>query len=373
MKTMKWRSFLCLAGICWAVLARSPVRAEEPVFLEEPSLKITLQSAERTPEGTRITLSCLNRTEEEEAVLFLVPKTDRVDTVFESGWPGEKIPLPPGRETGIGLTVLPAETETPGDDISMRISFHGQLSSEGHVFPGEEGKIIPADFGEGEEQQVRDEVQPDPDLPPDAVILRDRITAEEAEKLDYGLAWICLREEDRLLPFCRIPMRVEQTGEAEARYSGTAAVFAETPGQPLETEERLTEDGWRLETAGISMTGESVFYATMKLVLEQQGTGPVRITRQELFSSELGGSYDRIPLGLLDTAELMLRELEKTEAPVETVDTRSAFLPLKKPLTVRLLPAEKLGEIWVFCEYFFRDGTDTVHPPFPLPGTGNRP
>ena len=34
---------------------------------------------------------------------------------------------------------------------------------------------------------------------------------------------------------------------------------------------------------------------------------------------------------------------------------------------------EKLGEIWVFCEYFFRDGTDTVHPPFPLPGTGNRP
>ena len=86
--------------------------------------------------------------------------------------------------------------------------------------------------------------------------------------------------------------------------------------------------------------------------------------KKTIHSAELGGKYDQAPMGLLDTAEPLLKVMENNEAPVETIDVQTMQQPLDQPLTVHLYPAAEMGEIWIYCEYFFFDGTDIVHPPY---------
>lgn len=348
-----------------AMLCR-PVRAENGILLEEPNLQVEVISAEITPEGATVLLACRNRSEEEASLLFLTPKADGLDTIFSSGWPSEEISLPAGGEETAELVFLPPEGQDTLSEISLRLSFQGRLSSEGKMNFRESSGWAPASFSEPQEQLVRSEVENPPETDADPVIITDRITEEQAEILDYGQAWICIRRDETLVPFCSIRMRVDRDGSAEAGYSGLAMAFAGDQVFPLESREESGETGTVITTREISLTGESVFYATLILTVSMDEEGVFRVTKQELFSSELGGKYDQAPLGLMDTAEPLLRVLEKTDAPLDTLDIQSVFLSLSEPLTVRLFPASELGEIWIYCEYFFQDGTDVIHPPYQL-------
>ena len=354
--------WVCLAVLCHPALAETP-----KTLLDEPDLLITLQTAEMTEEGVRAVFSCLNRTERKEPLLFLIPKGDGVDTVFGNGWPSEEIQLPPGAEEETELLFLFPEGQDTAASFSIRFSFRKQLSSEAVFCPGETPDCVPGSYSLPETQIVQETVRAKTDKRPAPILLQDQITQEQAALLDYGQAWVCLQQGDLLLPFCRILLKVDASGHAEGWYSGLAVAFDGEPVQPLEVQETSGDGPTVAESKEISLTGESVFYATLKLTLEEDAENGFRVTRQELFSSELGGTYDQAPLGVADTAEALLRVLEKSEAPVEVTDTRSQFLSLAEPLALTIFPACEMGEILVYCEYFFMDGTDIVHPPFPLP------
>lgn len=352
------------ALLLWA--GRGPARAEACRLAEEPDLSIRIESAEPEGDGVRLTLICLNRTEREESLLFLVPKTDGKDTVFGSGWPSEETVLPPGEKFTAGLTVLPAEGQERFSRISLRLSYRGRLSAEAELFPENPEASVPAAFGETETQVIRGEARTAPGETPAPIPIRDRITAEETARLDYGRAWVCLRREETLIPFCQILLQVDEEGNAEGTYSGLAVRFGEDGAQPLEILEEHSGEETVFRTEDISMTGESVFFATLQAEIRGKPETGFRVTRQTMESSELGGKYDQAPLGLLDTAEPVLRVMEKTEAPVDTISVETETVSLAEPLTVTVFPASGMGEIWIYCEYFFLDGTDTVHAPKPI-------
>ena len=340
-----------------------PASAEQMKILNEPDLRIEVISADVTEEAAEIHLACENLGDREAQLLFLVPKTDGIDTVFGNGWPSEKVMLPPGEVFPADLTVYPAEDDESIREISFRMAFQDQLSTEGKLLLGENIKCEPAGFSAQEEQMVREEISMAPDTKLQQILIRDQITEEELRKLDYGQAWICLREGETLIPFCSILLNADETGKTEAVYSGLALLF-EGESQPLEVRERNEHGMVTLTGKEIGLTGESVFYATLQLTVNERESEPFRLIRQVLNSSELGGAYDRAPLLLADQAEPLLRVLEKNEAPVNIIDTRSVFLSLDVPLSLRLVPAEELGEIWIYCEYFFTDQTDAVHAPW---------
>ena len=365
---MKLITIPALAGAVLCVLMTllyRPASAEQMKILDEPDLRIEVTSAEVTEEAAEIHLACENLGDREAQLLFLVPKTDGIDTVFGNGWPSEKVMLPPGEILPVDLTIYPAEDDESIQEVSFRMSFQDQLSTEGKLLFGEDLKCEPAGFSGREEQMVRDEILMAPDTAIQQILIRDQITEEELRKLDYGQAWICLREGETLIPFCSILLNADETGKTEATYSGLALLF-EGEKQPLEVRERYEHGTVTLTGKEISLTGESVFFATLQLTVRGSQKEPFRVIRQVLNSSELGGAYDGAPLLLADQAEPLLRVLEKNEAPVDTIDTRSVFLSLDEPLSLRLTPAADLGEIWIYCEYFFTDQTDVVHAPWPM-------
>ncbi|MCR4876072.1 MAG: hypothetical protein K5922_02740 [Clostridiales bacterium] len=390
-------------GILFAGLPSpaAPARAEDPLLLEAEDLQIVLSGTVPDPEGIRLVLSCRNRTDREEKLLFLIPRADGTDTVFDSGWPSEELTLPAETEEKAELVILPAEGENAMKELSLRMAFRGRLSSPAVIRPGEENLCDAARMDGNETQIVQEESGWTGGAPPEAIRIEDRISPEESAKLDYGQAWICLREEDFLVPFCRVPLRADPEGRAEAEYSGLTLTL-EGLDQPLETREmnreaqpasefpeggrdsRRTEnpteekdpapengkpEDVQWETREISLTGESVFYATLKLTVSGNPRDGFRVTRQELSSSELGGTYGQAPAGLLDTAEPLLRVLEMSEAPADAVDIRSRLISLSDPLRVQISPAAEWGGLWIYCEYFFTDGTDTVHAPYPVQGS----
>ena len=360
--------WILLAGIFSAVPA-GICRAEVPsrLLLEDDALRVTLLSAESVPEGIFLQLSCLNRTERQEALHSLIPQSDGIDTVFISGWPGEDSPLPPGKETAVSLTICPAEDQAEaGFPVSLRFAFRGMLSSPAQILSlTPELTVSPASFDSGEPQIVRSEILsslPAEDL---SVQLLDRITPEPAALLDYGQAWICLSSEEGLLPFCCIRLRVDASGEASAFYSGKAVCFVGDTLFPLSVRETGKEDAREWTTREISMTGESVFYATLTLSVLQKQDGTCQLAKQVLSSSELGGECHQAPLGLLDQAEAVLPAVDSSD-PLQSVTVRSVLYSLEKPLTLQIVNAADLGDLWVYYEYFFTDNSDIVHPPHPL-------
>lgn len=374
MKRKLWIALL--AGVLWMTMTAPPPASggDSGLLMDEPELRIILKEAEMQPEGMRVVLSCLNRGALKAGILFVTPKADGIDTVFASGWPSDEIVLPPGEEAEAELRFLPPEGADSMTRVSFRISFQGRLSTEmeivrklsGAADQDPDGYACSGGTLAGDETQIlREEVTLRSQPPAAPFRIRDRITQAQAAGLDYGQAWICLREGETLIPFCSLRLRVDGEGNAEADWSGLALILAAAPDVPLETAESHDREELILETREMGLTGESVFYATLKLTVKGSAEEGYQIVRQELDSSELGGRFGRAPYGLMDQIELLLRVMEKNEAPAETMDVRSVMIPLTEPLEAMLLPAHELGEVWAYCEYFFQDDTDTVHPPFP--------
>ena len=372
MKQMKMICFLGVLILLAGILSTIPAgicRAESPsrLLLEDDSLRVTLLSAESVPEGISLQLSCLNRTDRQETLHSLIPRMDGKDTVFISGWPGEDSLLPPGEETAVSLIICPAENQAETVlPVSLRFTFRGMLSTQAQILSlAPEVTVSPASFDSGEPQIVRSEILSS--LPAEnlSVQLRDRITPEQAALLDYGQAWICLESDEGLLPFCCVRLQVDESGEASAFYSGRAACFEGDSLFPLSVREAGKEGTAEFTTREISMTGESVFYATLTLSVLQNPDGTWQLANQVLSSSELGGDCHQAPLGLLDQAEAVLPAVNPSD-PVQSVSVRSVCYPLDEPLTLRIVRAADLGEIWVYYEYFFMDNSDIVHSPLPL-------
>ena len=358
--------FLSLALLGMLLNPPSSARAESPLLLEDEALSVMLDGAVQQQDRVVISLRCTNRCETEELIHFLVPRINGKDTVFASQWAGEELALPPGQETAVSLAILKNDAaETPAM-ISFRMAFQGKLSVPVEIDAENPEAVKTISLAENEPTAVRNEVASDSGPDPEPVLIRDRISPEETARLDYGRAWICLETEEGLYPFCQIRLRVDDQGEAEAEYSGIAFTADKDPGYPLAGEEKEQDGRPVFQTEEIALSSPSVFYATLRLTIARTETGNWAVIKQEYESEELGGAYDPAPLELADEVEFLVRIAEDSPTPRETAGVQPRLLALDRPLSLRARRAADLGRIQIYCEYFFNDGSDTVHPLYPL-------
>lgn len=344
-------------------------RAGQILLAENQSIRIRLAGIEIGAETIGLNLICINQDQSGQLILFLLPQVNGEDTVFISQWPGEEVFLPSNQETAVHLQIKNAYSENVNSIVAFRIAWMGNLSVPLEIDLKKPENFEPLSFAEKEMSAVKTDVISWMDVPPEPIVINDQITAEEKEKLDYAQAWICIKRKSKMIPFCRIPLEINDSGEATAMYSGIAFVPEIDPmfPFPVSQEDFGKETAFRTESIGLS--GPSVFYASMHLTLSKTSKDSWAVSEQVFSSDELGGSYPLVPLALADRAESVLRILEDSETPGETVSVHSSELPLEQPLSLAVCDVRSLGEIRIYCEYFFNDATDQIHL---LPHSENR-
>ena len=184
--------------------------------------------------------------------------------------------------------------------------------------------------------------------------LTDSLTEEQVALLDYGQAVICLCDAeghaDSLQPVCTVPARVSPEGQVQADWSG---LLLQIDGFCLRTE----ENGNGGMKASLALTGDAVFYAEVDF---QTASGEK--TRELVSSAELEGTWENVPRSLFDTATLTSITISLESGKPVTVGGDSRQLALTEPLQPQLVPIAEAGSFGWYFEYFFTDGTDTVHP-----------
>ena len=118
----------------------------------------------------------------------------------------------------------------------------------------------------------------------------------------------------------------------------------------------------------MALSGEAAFYATLSFQLRQNEEGGMTAEDIVVSSDELGGECGNIPCALFDTVQTSreiwsVEELSPDSVWLEIEGSADGIWNIEGPLRFRLVPAEELGEIVVCFEYFFKDGTDVIHPP----------
>lgn len=355
---------MSLPGLLFlVVMLLLPFRAEagRPVLAEDRTVTVLLDGIGKEEETIGLDLLCISRDQSERLICFLLPQINGEDTVFTSGWAGEEQLLPAGQETSVRLQIENISPESEKEVLTLRFAWMGKLSVPIGIDLDSPDGIRAVSFGEEEPSAVRTEIVSRMKLPAEPMEIHDRITPEEREKLDYGQAWICLKKDSELIPFCRVPLEVNDRGEASAVYEGVAFVPENDP-YPLAVTQERTDAGTAFRTEEISLISPSIYYATMKLTMAESAEGSWAVTEQVFTSDEVGGAYPLVPLALAEQAELILRVLEDSKTPKETVSVHSSMVLLDKPLALTVCDVRSLGEICVYCEYFFVDKSNSVHP-----------
>ena len=356
---------MSLPGLVFlAVMLLLPFRAKAggPVLAEDRTVTVVLDGITEAEETIRLDLLCNSRDQSERLICFLLPQINGEDTVFISGWAGEEQLLTAEQETTVHLEIENVSRKSENMVLSLRMAWNGRLSVPIVIDPDRPDGVRTVSFEEEEPSAVNTEIGSHMEQPPEPLEIHDRITPEERDRLDYGQAWICLKKDSDLIPFCKVPMEVDDRGEAFAVYAGVAFVPENDPDYPLAVTLERTDAGTVFRTGEISLTSPSIYYATMTLTMAESAEGSWRVTEQFFSSDEVGGAYPLVPLALVDQAESLLRILEDSNTPKETVSVHSSMIPLEEPLTLTVCDVRSLGEICVYCEYFFKDGKESVHP-----------
>jgi len=302
-------------------------------------------------------------------ILLFAPMMNGQPAAFRHGWPSEEILIPALSEADAEITLYADDPALWPESISFRVIEAGEITGEVQMsFQDGKAEVQPASFlwQETEPPLITKEVMtPDGRTP---IRLQDALTPEEMEKLDYGQLVVCLRREadgqEQLIPFATIRAEAAADGAISASYSGNAVVCTAVPDFPL----LITEEhryGQAYHVRDLTFSGPFIFYASLLLSLTDV-YGPVQVNQFELESFDTGPLHENLPLALFDTLRLSRPVYQAQDASFAQVDAISHNLSLTEPLSFSIVPADSLGEVVAYFEYFFHDYTDVIHPLFPI-------
>lgn len=339
------------------------------VILEEEGLSVTVRSAAAEPDRLRLNLSCVSlRAEEGGTLQFLVPAVNGTDTVFGSGWPGEDWTLSLNGEARGELTLLLPEGASPPYMLTLRFSFGGLLSTPASVPVPDTAAAVPASFSGEEPQVLSPDVASDSAVPAETLRVEDSLPPEMLSGLEVSLAWFCLRTEDGLfVPFSSVPLSVGPDGAGSAVSRGTALFLDGAEEYPLCFRETEQSGAPLFRPDALSLVGEAVYFASLDYGIVQTGDG-FALSEPSLYAAELGGLFHTAPLALFDAAQPLFTLYAWTGGALRTERTLVPSVPLDRSLTLRLVSAASLGEVWAVCEYDFSDGSQVFHDPVLLTG-----
>lgn len=356
------------------LLMGSTALAEDGAILNEDNLTITLEAAQVEQGGARLTIRCVNAGDSEQPVNLMTPEVDGVPAGFKWGWPTEHI-MAPARGEVVQEVLLELEDESAWpENFSFRVSDGTRISSAAVVSLTDVAVTTAASFAQGaQEPPLYDRMVAHPeDLAAHAVHLTDTITPEQAAHLDFSQVQVCLRvtteDVERLIPFAYVSMEVSPEGEATADYSGLALVCDQWPDFPI----RVMESPELLMASinNVVLSGPFVYFATMSFSVTQEENGNVVIARSYLDGLDEASDGEKVPVSLFDRITMVnpLYEMQprgNTYYP-EYSGAREVDDVLTETITFSLVPAETLGDVVVYFEYFFSDGSDVIHTPFQL-------
>ena len=208
------------------------------------------------------------------------------------------------------------------------------------------------------------------DSGPGKTLLSDRLSPEEAASFAYGRAILCVHVteagEDCFMPFCAIPVSVDEDGNAQAFFSGMALTLSSDPTFPLSTEEDGQSGASRWNANGIVLTGDPIFYAELSFLITEEN-GEVKLISTRVDSPEMYGECQNCPRALFSqgSAYHSYFAFSDEKGSVEAFEHSGPrlLIRLDEALSVTLRPASELGEICVYYEYWFTDGSVTLRMP----------
>ena len=357
---------LCLMLAC--------ARAEAPATPSGDAPALVPTAAQRQAGRLQISLACENNADADRTVLLLDPLVNGEIASFGNGWGSDEITLAAGQASTEVVELVSDRPDATVESASFRIACDGTVSAPLALeYVGDDWRLRTADApGEADIPPLLAAGAACP--APAGIALTDRLTEEQAALLDVGEAVVCLKVEDdagvSYMPFCRVRMAVDGQGNARAIYSGVAPVFSADPATPIATAEDGRGETIACEAAGVELSGDAVYYAELSFGVRMDETGGVAIESTLVDSPELGGPCRSCPRDLFAQARVhhpCLR-FEEKDGWTETRETggRTAEYDLDEPLTVDLVPAAGLGEVCVYYEYWFTDGSMLVREPTPL-------
>ncbi len=349
--------------------------AEPANTLPVKGIRLRVKDIRSDDETVQVTLSCNNESVTDQSVILLAPTVNGGEAVFGDGWGTSEINLKQGENLTAEIAILPVGAGNAPESASFRFIAQGVISEPVSMScVGGEWQIDPPG---GASDMARCLVeagtaQTDPTF--QAVELSDRISPEEAAALDSGWATVCLRRTDdentSYMPFCRLPVCVDESGAATATFSGMAVICTLAPTFPLYDEE--SGDGvkrmWTV--SNIALSGEAVYFADLSFEIHCDNPTAVDIANLAVDSPELGGVCTNCPFGLFSEATVYLPAYTFNDDKGWTEAKEGAggerVFSLDQPLTFDLCSAFDLGEVCVYYEYWFTDGSATVHAPADL-------
>lgn len=360
-----------------ALLFTTAASAEEPVLLDDPYLSVELVDLHAEPGCAHLTLRCISTDDHPTTVTLLMPEVNGAPAGFRYGWPLEEIILAPSESQQVQITL---ETDMPDEipqTLSFRFSRRGVISSPFCLQLDPQRILAPASFTLGAEEPplCRKAVTAPEDLAAYAILLQDALPTDKLPLLDYGRAQICLQmtvgDEEVLIPFTSILAEIDASGQVRAAYSGLALVCEDAPGFPLRTAESSAKLPLICSADGMSLSGTYVFYAALTFSLSPDPvTGGAEITGASVDCLDIPGMNEHTPLAMFDLLDvshpMYTLHAENGRQVLRICGNHAMQKDLTEPLAFALVPVSTLGDIAIYFEFFFTDGTDVIHAPFPL-------
>lgn len=364
---------LFIALLC---LALASAMAESLPALSIGEMTLRIDEVRQDAESVRLTLSCKNEGVTDREITLVAPTVNGSPACFDSGWGSAVLSLKAGEARRETVVLVPDRKENAIESISLRFVCAGTISSPLSLERHDGGwqAIAASSGGDGSEPPLVRAGTATAAPRECSVALHDQISPAQAAILDQAHAWICLKAKDgqqeAYLPFCRLSLTADESGGISGTYSGMAATCSASPLFPLYMEEGMADGDYSWAIGGIVLSGDAVFYADLSFVAACDAQDGIIIESSAVESPELGGVCENCPLPLFLEASVHHAAYGFTDkygnVRAHECDGTTAVFDLAEPLTIDLRPASDLGEIYVYFEYWFTDGSAVLRAPVGL-------
>ena len=357
-----------------ALLIAGAAAGEPTTLLEEHGLTLQLLSVERSEGEALLTLHCVNQEDQTKRLLLFSPEADGQHAGFLYGWPTDEIALAPLETKETLITIRASDPSQWIETVSFRIVDQSDISSKVTIDLLAQ-TASPASFSWQDQEPALADLTPiRASTPLTPIRYQDALTAGQAENLVDVWLRIALRVQDGtsvpLIPFASTAAHVAPDGSISAEYSGRAIVCSDAPQFPLRMIEEHSDGAYIYQTGDLTLAGPFIFYASMQMTMcENPADNTVQLLSCALDSFDTGPLQGAVPLALFDQLHLVhtvYRVIPGNSLELSDENIWAEILLPEETLTFSVIPAEDLGKVVAYFEYYFNDGTSVIHPAVPL-------
>ncbi len=349
--------------------------ADSGVLLDERGLEIILEDMKPADGGYILSMKCVNKESYNRNITLTDLKISEKPASFKYGWGTELISLNRFDEFPYELFVEHDDHASSSVSVSFRFLEGGIVSSPAVVsFFDDSYQILKASFLDGQEEPLlfASCLPQEPSII-SPIHLTDKLDPKTFENLDEALLRIAVEteteEEKQYMPITTIAASVDTERQVRGDYSGLTVIFSDVPDVPLQIVEINQNAKVILIASGISLTGEAIYYAELSFNIEISD-GVTEITDSQVLSDEMGGKYIIVPAALFTSAKVsqQLFRIKNFGSELLPVECGNVFgrMNIGGPLTPQIIPAEKIGPLYAWFEYYLTDGSFKISEPFPL-------